>query len=621
MGLKSNVSIKTTVYSGFRGADFSTDPSLIAKDRSPLCTNIMPDAGGMPEKRPGWRVLCSGSGRTNGIFYLNTDSGNKMLAHIGTKLYRFEESGTLTELMSGLPDHKSRSAWLKGKLWIVTGGVFLSTDGVTAEKVSEGSCYIPTTVITRGPEGGGSTYEDVNMLTRYRKNAFQTDGQAVTFTLDSSVDESGEVKAWVWGTETTAFTVNREQGTVTFSSAPAAPAAGSADGLVIQFPHTVEGYTDRINNCTVITTYGVENNDRIVVSGNSAYQSIDWTSGFDDPTYFPDLGYLQVGSEQTAIRGYCRVGTSLAIIKEDHGQEPTVFLRTGALDESGDAVFPTLQALNGVGAIAPGSFGTLLDEPLFLSGTGIMAITSNTYTSEKIAQNRSFFVNARLNGEQDRNEAEAVTWNGMFLLGFPNGHVYIMDGKQNKTYRSAALGDYEYECYYWEDVPARVWMRLRSGADEWLYFGTEDGRICKLNSDMTSVTRFMDGEDPVRAVWATRYDDDGTPGNLKTMIKQGCCVTIKPYARSSGTVYFRSDKTEGAEKEAAKRLMDIMDFTDIDFERFTFNTDDSPQEIFFRKRVKNYKRLQIIIRNEEPNEGFGVYQITKNYVFSNYGKR
>lgn len=621
MGLKGNVSIKTTVYSGFRGADFSTDPSLVANSRSPLCTNIMPDSGGMPEKRPGWRVLCSGDGRVNGLFYLRTESGTKLLAHIGTALYTFTEDGDMTELMTGLPDHKSRSAWLKGRLWIVTGGMFITTDGTTAERVTEGECYIPTTVITRYPEGGGSVYESVNLLTRYRKNAFQTDGTAVTFTLDGSVDETGEVKAWVWGEETTAFTVDRENGTVTFQTAPAAPEAGSADGLVIQFPHSVEGYAARIEDCTIITTYGVRNNDRIVVSGNKAYQSLDWTSDYNDPTYFPDLGYQQAGSEQTAIRGYCRVGSQLAVIKEDHGQEPTVFLRSASLDDQGKAIFTTVQALNGVGGIAPGSFGTLLDEPLFLSGTGIMAITSNSYTSEKIAQNRSFFVNAQMNIEDGRYDAEAVTWNGMFLLSLPNGHVYIMDAKQSKTYRSAALGDFEYECYYWENVPARTWLRVRDEADEWLYFGTEDGRVCKLNSDMTSVTRFMDDTEPVKAVWATKYDDDGSPGRLKTMIKQGCCVTIKPYARSSGTVYFRSDKTEGVEKEAASKLMDIMDFTDIDFERFTFNTDASPQEIFLRKRVKNYKRLQLIIRNEEPNEGFGVYQITKNFVYSNYGKR
>lgn len=621
MGLRPGVNITTTVYSGFRGADFSTDPSLVDKNRSPLCTNIMPDSGGMPEKRPGWRVLATGSGRVNGLFFLKRSGTLYRLAHIGTALYSWTEEGTLTELLTGLPDKKSRCTYMTGRLWIVTGGKFLVTDGVTASRVTEGECYAPTTIITRSPTGGGVTYEQVNLLTPRRKNAFQTDGTAVTFLLDSTVDESGTVRAWVWGEETTDFTVDRENGTVTLTTAPPAPEAGSADGLVIEFPHTVEGYAARIEDCTIVTSYGVGNNDRLVFSGNPDFPNTDWTSGFQDPTYVPDLSYSTVGSEQTAIMGYCRIGSALGIIKEDSAQESTVFMRSASTDDNGDAVFPLQQSLAGVGSISKGSFSTLLDEPLFLAGTGIMALTANSYTSERIAQNRSYFVNARLTEEAGLAEAEAVVWNGMYLIGLPNGHVYLMDGKQQRTYRSAALGDFEYECYYWENVPARCWMRLREGADEYLYFGTADGRICKLNSDLDTVNRYMDGDEPVRAVWSTKYDDDGTPSRLKTMIKQGCCCTIKPYARSSGTVFFRSDRTEGVEKLAASKLMDIMNFEDIDFERFTFNTDDSPQEIFFRKRVKSYKRLQIIIRNEEPSEGFGVYQITKNFIFGNYGKR
>ena len=135
------------------------------------------------------------------------------------------------------------------------------------------------------------------------------------------------------------------------------------------------------------------------------------------------------------------------------------------------------------------------------------------------------------------------------------------------------------------------------------------------------MARYSDDGEAIDAVWATRYDDDGTPAVLKTMIQRGCCVTIKPYARSSGTVYFRSDRPGGGERKVAATAMDILDFTDIDFERFTFNTDDSPQEIFLNRKVKNYKRLQIIVRNAENNEGFGIFQITKHYVIGNFAKR
>ena len=73
-------------------------------------------------------------------------------------------------------------------------------------------------------------------------------------------------------------------------------------------------------------------------------------------------------------------------------------------------------------------------------------------------------------------------------------------------------------------------------------------------------------------------------------------------------------------KEIRYSNMDIFDFNDIDFERFSFNTNDSPQVLPFDTRVKKYITAQIIIKNDALGEGFGIYGIIKRFTVGGYVK-
>lgn len=420
-------------------------------------------------------------------------------------------------------------------------------------------------------------------------------------------------------TEGTDFTVDRSTGKVTFTAAPAAPVAGQEGEVIVTFTKVVKGYASRITRCTILTTYGVGTNDRMIFAGNPDYPNLDWISGVNDPTYIPDLSYSVVGGEQTAIMGYRRIGQYLAIIKEDNGQESTVFMRSAATTATGGVVFPLQQSIAGVGAVAKGGFGNILDDQLFLSRNGVFAITSNVITAEKIVQNRSFYVDRLLTKEANLQKAVSESWNGMYIVAI-NGHAYLLDGRQNKSYKPRSQGDFVYECYYWTNFPARCMRNVKEGATETLLFGTEDGKVCRLNTDMDTMERYSDNGQPITAVWATKADDDGDVTILKTMIKKGNSVTIKPYARSSAKICFRTNN-DAADWQAAFGTMDIFDWEDIDFSRFTFHANDAPQEILFNTKVKKYKRLQILIKNDALNEGLGIYAIVKHFVLGNFAKR
>jgi hypothetical protein len=192
----------------------------------------------------------------------------------------------------------------------------------------------------------------------------------------------------------------------------------------------------------------------------------------------------------------------------------------------------------------------------------------------------------------------------------------VLDGK-NKAYkeRSIVANDFNYECYHWTNIPAVCLLSVNGE----LFFGTADGRICKFNTDIELLDKYSDDGKAIVASWATKNDDDDAPHLYKNMVKKGCLITIKPYIRSSANVYVMKD---GDPRQFLRSgTMDILDWDDIDFERFTFNTNDSPQDIFFKKKVKKYKRLQIIVENDALNEGFGILQIIKTFAVGNYAKK
>ncbi|MBR2927557.1 MAG: hypothetical protein IKC24_00160 [Oscillospiraceae bacterium] len=611
-------SIRTKVYSGFRGVDFSADPSLVDAGRSPWAVNMIAGSGGMPEKRPGWRTLQKVNGRINGLFQARFEGERHLLVHAGEKLLRWYEDGREPqELRSGLPDERSCAVYLGGRLWIFTGEKLLGYDGENME-TAEQCGYIPTTVIARDPAGGGVSYEAINLVCPWQTVRFLADGVAKTYVLPyEDIEELGEVK--VNGEIITAYTADLTKGTVTFTTVPAKPAVGAEDNVYITFKKTFDDYANRIGKCRTAVVWGVNGlSDRIVACGNGDYKNQDFTSGYADGGYWPDTRYAVVGTEETAIIGYRRLGEYLAIIKEDNGQDSTVFIRSGSIDGQGNAAFTIRPCLGGAGGVSRFGFGNIGDEQLLLTGGGVYAITTNSFTAERVTQNRSYRVDPKLR-EENLSEAVCCSYDGCFLV-FVGGRVYILDGKQQKSYPSRNDTAFLYECFYWEHVPARVVMNLIDNGGEALYFGTEDGRICRFNTDREGMERYNDDGEAISAVWSTKADDDGDPMRLKTMIKRGNAVTLQPFARSGAKILFRTDR-DAVGVEAAEGKMDIFDWEDIDFSRFTFNANDGPMEIPFMRKVKNYKRLQIIVMNDAVNEGFGIYGIVKHFVVGNYAKK
>lgn len=377
------------------------------------------------------------------------------------------------------------------------------------------------------------------------------------------------------------------------------------DSLIISWQESEKNlYLEKINGCTVATLFGVGGNaDRIFASGNKAHSNMDWMSGFEDATYWPDMGYTKIGSEGSAVVGYSRLADGvLAIHKESAAGDSTVWYRRGSTNSAGEAVFTLTQGAVGVGAVSARCFAHFGTDNLMLSESGVHSVTyaNMDLTGERYAQQKSRYINPKLCAEANLSEAVAVRFDGKYYLAV-NDHVYVADIEAGGTYESRG-GGYQYDWWYWEGVPVRVWY----AEEESLMFGTADGAICVLDNECYDEVGGEKKE--ISCYWLTPVLDFGTRAYYKK-IKNAYAVA-EPYNRSAVRMAYILN---GIETEVMNSRMSVFDFNDMDFDDWAFETDDMPRNLPSGTKAKKVMFMQIRLYNE-PGRKFGLYGLTVLYT-------
>lgn len=332
------------------------------------------------------------------------------------------------------------------------------------------------------------------------------------------------------------------------------------------------------------------------------------SSVLDHDAYYPDTNYVVVGSNDTGAKGLVSLGEFLGVVKEPSATETTVYLLYSTTYDSNTA-YACKSYVSGVGALGSDTFCNVEGESLFLSKDGIYGLTASSI------KNRSYYVNKRMTQEVGLENAVAVSWKGYYILCV-NSKCYILDTRQ-KTGWGTEWTNYIYECYYWDNIPAK-WFSVFDGT---LYFIHQDGSLCRFRYDVDDYCFRDEVDTPIRAEWSTPLDSDGATQLYKTLQKKGTVCTIRPFGHTSVDMYINVDDVKKI--HIGRQYGDTLDFGDIWFDegRFTFNSTDAPLDCFFKKKVKKYKRLQFILVNNEIDEPFMVESVFKTYTVKGYSKR
>lgn len=567
----------------FAGVDFDNHPTKVDWSRSPDACNMIANETYFPVKRTGYRRKAQFDGPIYGLHRLN----DEVLCHAGTQLWRLKSDGTTEQVYEDMNEATSTSFLMNGKLWLLDGKTYLVYDGDTVKPVRD-VAFIPTTTIGSPPSGGGTSLEAVNLLTPWRINTFVGDGTSKVFQLDSTYIDLDDVVCEGYEVEF----VNTARGEVTLKTAP--PDAGGLANVRIKFSKTTE-HID-INRCRIYGLYGGKNDTRVFVSGNPEAPNCDWQSGLYDPAYFPDTGYTKIGSDASEIIGYVRQYDTQIVLKSD-GQDAKQYLRTFQLDANDKPTYPLKQGAEAAGAISPYAIDVLDGTPYYLSAQGVMGIYGTYVTEYRTIAGVSQRINSRLLREP-LHEAVACVWDGKYYLAV-GGHCYVADSRQIENNIP--------EWYYWDHIPATCFLADADTSGH-LWFGTADGRVCTF-CHADDVDAYFDDGAPIAARWVTPLSSLGAREKGKTILS--CQAALMPYGYSGATLWYRTEKLY----ELVKRVVfSQFSFAQLDFSRFSFRSTPVSYPADVRRRIRRAYQFQLIMKNEQAGEPFGLLGMTIRYI-------
>lgn len=614
LNIEDAPSVSRSVYSitSFKGVDLSSSPAQISKSRSPYAPNMIGDLLGKPIKRTGYFLDKNYGGRINGRWEI---FGHEVI-HSGTKLFIDK-----TEKYSEMKDEKSTAQIVGENLYIFDGGEPIQCNGTEVFLLKE-KAYVPTVYISKEPSGGGTAYEDLNLLSGYFTDSFYISDDNVAekeFQLSFANLSKAAVTAkvldgngfWIDKVENTDFTVDRDSGTVTFGTAPGKSPVTGEDSVKITACTVLDGYYDRVSKCNRSIAYnsaGTQN--RIFVSGNPDLPNVDFWCQSGNPNYFPDLNYMTIGEGKCEIVGYSIIDGYLATHITPSYDGRSIILRSYSLDEDDRATFPITGVMQGEEAIAPRSFIYMETEPLFVTQRGVYAITSADIDGRRYTQNRSYYINKELAAYENLSEVECGKFKQYYILSIGN-KLYLIDTAQKDYQKGEPLSNFQYECYLWTDINARVLWET----DNALWFGDEKGNVCRFATDTDTPSSYEDySDDGNKAIYACwTFPDFSGDIFWRNKTIRTVALELAPFPQNEVLLEKRVNGIWSTSKSWSSQLS-YFAWTGINWAEFTWNANATYRTVTAKEKIKKFDKVGFRVSCDKKDKAFGVYGFSVEFT-------
>lgn len=590
--IQTNTDIAPFVIKNFLGLNITkTGDTQIQNGESGNMDNFVITNDLKLKKADGYKCVCDFETPIRGMYEYKTGLYTYLLIATNGKLYQIEKSDldddstwdslTPTEIGS-ITDSDTTFFLFDGKVYILTGNEYKSYDGTTLQDV-EG--YVPLVYIgtSAGPDGGGTEYDQINLLTGKKHQQFNGDGTTKVFNL-AQENISNVYRVIVNGVDvaSTAYTVDTSAGTVTFTNAP----SEGNDNVDIYWEKD-DGNRNFINNMRAGIVFGGDVDTKVFLYGNpnepNRIRYSATAGGVPSAEYFPATNQADIGVSNFMVTDCTRQYDRLIITTN---KPEAYYLTIDVIDVNGYATasvqtFP-LNEVHGNIAFAQGQ--VLNNDPVTVEqgqiirwkSTNVRDERNMTVISGKIKEDLIDYdlKGAKTCDYQDRNQYWLAIGNRIYIYNYVND-----------TYSRLML----------LDTPEDFCVVGRS-----MYMATTDSltgkhKLVKWDANYQD----FDGK-TINAHWEMNFSNFGASYLRKTLRK--VWVTMQPQSNSSATIGFITNKERSEHTKVINYSFSTLDVEDTDFNNWSFEVSYNPQPFRLKLKAKKLTNLKITIDNNEGSD-------------------
>lgn len=546
-------------------------------------------------------VLCDFLNGTDRLFiYTRRDTGEHEL--------HYRQEGALG--LTGPEDAKVKIFCFAGKLYVMSAAKTVAYENGSFR---EQTPYVPLVIIGAAPAGGGTTLENLNLLTSKRRMEFNGDGESTEYHFPEEARDVVSVKVDNVGLILSeAGTYDPVKNVFTFVAAPA-EGVGNVEFTYDTNPGVAEENRMRIVNCRLAEAYNGSTDTRLFVAGdgtNLCYYSGVTQAGDATAMYFPAMNEVAVDMSDSPVTGLVRHYSKLLVFKPD-GTYTISYEPVTLVDGNTVAGFYLRSANREFGNDVLGQVQTVNNYPRTITKDGIYEwrITSSYYKDERYAQRISDKADSIL---READISRIVTCDDNYRKTY---YVFLNDDKGTVLVNRYDLNRDGIWCVYRSNLCRNVQNAMMHEADMIFVTGTE--AFCFDESVTRDASEEPGGApQPIKAIWESGFMHFGT--DYKRKYSSIIYVSVKPQFNSSIAVTAETDKRDDYMEKTIEN--NVFQWSNANFPDWTFATNDRPTINRVRLKVKKFVYYKLIFKVEKEGATATILGFDQQVRFASMAK-